>query len=385
MSGLATQNLNASATIKDKNDFPQTVFGIAGGAAAGFGLRKTFKAFLKPYYEKLDSNMDKFTSKEKEALIQEANSMIEQSGIVKKGFNGVIWIDPLKKETEENFDKVIKKKFMDSVEKLNTIDTKDSKIAFKEMRKVFKELTDELEKIDSPVSKSSGKISVDKAYDKANIGALKIVLKGSLKDRLKIAFLVAVAPINLMADLLTGKYTNKKNRLKKFKGNLVTGCFDPLSNRIFTSKPSSVLHEIGHAINENSNFLTKLPNNLKLISMALMPMAILTAIFTKKPKKTDKEQSNNKNSFGKLKDFIHNHIGLVVAGLFTPLLLEEGLASSRAIKHINASKILNETVKNQHNKLLKIAFGTYLITTAAASLVAKTSVFVKDKITGYKF
>lgn len=374
-----TQNLDTSQTVKDKNNLPQTALGISGGAAAGYGLREGFKKLSKSYYKNLGLNLDKFTPQEKEALIQEANIMIEKSGISKKGFKGIIWIDPLKKYTGENIDKIIEKKLKDFAEKLNAVNTKDSKLAFKEMRKVFKEFTGELNKIDSPTPNPLDKISVTEAYNKVGIGVLKKVLTGPLKDKLKIAFLVAAAPINAMADLLTGKF-KKKNR-KEFKESLSTGCFDPLSNRIFTSKPSSVLHEIGHAINANSNFLTKLPGNLRLIAMALTPMAILTAIFTKKPKKTNKEQFDNKNSFEKLKDFLHNHIGFVVAGLSAPLLLEEGTASSRAVKHINASKILTDTAKKQHSKTLKLAFGTYLMGTALTALIAKTVVFVKDKIT----
>lgn len=358
--------INTPQAANKENNLPQTALGITGGAVAGFALRKSFAQFLKPYYKDFIKNVDKFTPQEQEALIQEADKMIKESSIVEKGFKGINWIDA-SKNTEKNTDII--------GEKLKNINSIES----------FKEFIKEIKKIDSTVADPLKKISADEAINKLVNGILKVILTGSFKDRLKIAFIIATAPIRIMANLLTGKIENKNKSYKQLKESIKTGCFDSLSNRIFTSKPASVLHEIGHAINKNTNFLTKLPDNLALVSIALIQLALLTAIFSRKPQKKDKEQPENKNSIEKLKNFDHKHIGLVVIGLSAPKLVEEGIASFRAIKHVNASKILEETTKKQHNKTLKIAFGSYIIGTAALAAVVKSVVFVKDKISAYKF
>jgi len=368
MTDAIQNSVNIQTKQSNESHLPQTMLGIAGGAWAGLVLRKGVAQLSKPYYKTFFENIDKFTPQEHEALTQEANRMIEESGIVGKGFNGINWIDASKKSTVTNIKNLINSK-------LNWF-----KISKSSTKPISEQIMEGLEKLDPPSSNITGKISADEAVNKMLGGMFKTAVKGSLKDKLTLAFIVITSPLSKFADLLTGKFKNKKDGNKILK-SITTGCFEPLSNRIFTSKPGSVLYEIGHAINRNTNFLTKIPHNLTLISKgALIPLAILTAIFTKKPQKPDNEQTINRSSFEKLKEFVHKHIGLTVAGLSIPLLVEEGLASARAIKFVNASKVLSETAKNQHNKVLKIAYGSYLLGTTVLASVASLAVFVKDKI-----
>lgn len=362
----AIQNSVNIQTKKSKEShLPETMLGIAGGAGAGLVVRKGADQLKKPYFKHFFENVDKFTPQEQDVLIQEANRLVEESGIAEKGFNGINWIDASKKSTAKNIKDVINGK-------LNGF-----KISKASPKSISKQIVENLERLDPTHSATTGKITPYEAANKMWGGILKTAVKGSLKDKLTLAFIIITSPLSKFADFLTGGFKKKKDILK----SITTGCFDPFSNRIFTAKPASVLHEIGHAINRNSNFLTKIPQNLSLISKgALIPLAILTAIFTKKPQKSDKEQTTNKSSFEKLKEFVHKHIGLTVAGLSIPLLVEEGLASARAIKFANASKVLSETAKNQHNKVLKIAYGSYFFGTAVLASVASLAVFVKDKI-----
>lgn len=355
----AIQN-SANIQTKQSNEshLPQTALGIAGGAGAGLALRKGINQLKKPYFNALFENLDKFTPQEQDALAQEANRMVEESGIVEKGFNGINWIDTSTKSTKTSIKDIIK---------TSTSSTKP----------ISEQIMENLERLDPTHSATTGKITADEALNKLVGGTLKTAVKGSLKDKLTLCFMIITAPMSKLADVLTGQFKNKKGSEKLL---VTTGCFEPFSNRIFTSKPASVLHEIGHAINRNTNFLTRIPLNLSFLTRMLIPLAILTAIFTKKPQKSDNEQTTNKSSFEKLKEFVHKHIGLTVAGLSIPLLVEEGLASAHAFKFVNTSKVISETTKNQHNKALKMAYGTYLIGAAVLASVASLAVFVKDKI-----
>lgn len=363
------------------NQLSCTALGIAGGAGAGFALRKGVEPLKKPYFKTFSDTIDKFTPQEHDALIQEANRMIEEAAIKAKGFNGINWIDITKKRkvlsTEDILKSSIEEQFKKELSQKSITEGK-AKDLWKTIRNEIERV---LEKLDPPNQNASAKISASEAIQKLEAGLLKKILNGKFTEKLVLSFLIMASPLAILAELLTGKPIKKNKQLAE---SVSYGCFDPLSNRIFTGKPASVLHEIGHAINKNSNFMTRLPHNLTIISrMALIPLAILTAIFTKKPKKTQGEETNNKTSWQKFKEFVHNHIGLTVAGLSIPLLVEEGLASARAIKFANASKTLSETVKNQHNKLLKIAYGSYLIGTAVIASAASLTVYTKDKIVDY--
>lgn len=368
MTDLIQNKINTPTRQNNESHLPQTALGIVGGAGAGLALRKSIDQLKKPYFKLFFENADKFTPQEQDALVQEANRMIEESGIVGKGFNGINWIDANKKSTETTIKDIINKK-------LNGF-----KISKSSTKSISEQIMENLEKLDPSNVNSSGKITTNEAVNKLIGGTLKAVVKSSLKDKLTLCFMLITAPISKLANVLTGQFIKKKDE-NKILESIKTGCFDPISNRIFTSKPASVLHEIGHAINKNTNFLTKIPRHLSLISKgALIPLAILTAIFTQKPKKADAEQTTNKSSFAKLKEFVHNNIGITVAGLSLPLLVEEGLASIRAAKFVNDSDVLSKTTKNQHNKVLKIAYGSYLIGTTVLASVASLTVFVKDKI-----
>ena len=368
MTDAIQNSVNIQTKQSDESSLPQTVLGIVGGAGAGLALRKSVVQLSKPYYKTLLENMDKFTPQEKETLMQEADRMVEESDLVKKGFNGINYID-------SNKCNIDLKAYKAKIRKISNTSFKKSK----NLLELIKNYTKALEPL---VPKSSNGLSIQEALIKHEVDFCKSVLQG--KNVLKIVFSILCFPLAKVSDLLTGKIKDSKLNTKKLVEGLKNGCFDPFSNKIFTSKPASVLHEIGHAINRNKNFLTKIPHNLILISKgALIPLAILTAVFTKKPQKSDTEQSKNKGSFEKLKEFVHKNVGLTLAGLSIPLLVEEGLASARAIKFVNASKVLSATAKNQHNKVLKMAYGSYLLQTAVLASVASLAVFVKDKIVEY--
>ena len=351
-------------TNNNKSDLPQAALGIAGGAATGFALRKGAAQLTKPYLKTAYKNIDKFTPQDQETFVKEADRMAKEAGIKEKGFAGINYIDTSKNNKITDIEEFLKEQLKD----------------FDGSKASFKKLMEKIKNLDSPELNPTKKISTDKALGKFFGGVIKTVTNGSLEAKLKLIFMAVSSPFSKMADLLTGKFKSKADDVKLIK-SLETGAFDPISNRIFTSKPASVLHEIGHAINKNASFLSKIPGELSLVSKVLLiPLAILTAIFTKKPQKTNEEQPKNKSPFKKVKDFVHNHIGLTIAGLFTPILVEEGLASSRAVKFVNASKVLSETAKKQHNKALQIAYGSYLIGTVILASIVKLSVVVKDKI-----
>lgn len=368
-------NIEVKNHQTDKNNFSKTALSLAGGAATGFAVNNGVKYLGKPYYNTCIENLDKFTPEEKEILSQEAQRMVSESGIKEKGFKGFVEIDLLKKDNSTFDYNNTKNHSILHDQKYKTNTSKPIKLSLREKLKQI--LEEEIKTIKE--FKNGEKLSVNAAKNELESGMFKSLIYGSFGNKLKISLLAVTAPFKKISDILLGKW--KKKDLNK---SIANGCFDPLSNRIFSGKQGSLMHEVGHAINRNKNFLTKIPSNLGLISsFVLIPFVILNALFNKKPQKQS-EQTDERSNFKKLRDFTHKHIGLTIAGLMLPTLAEEALASSRAIKFANASKIMSDNMKKQHKKSLKLAYGTYIFTTIITASTAKLVVSVKDKIIEHK-
>lgn len=345
MSGIESQlNIN-SPKANDNNSLSKTALGIATGAASGLALAQGLDLISKPYYKLFFENSDKFTSEDGKIIAKEADRMVDESSIRQKGFNGITYINPdIPRLTHKEFTKRDVKNHVSARDNLGRISFDDA----------------ELERL------KSGR----ELYSK----------KGGFVKLLSYTFNIIRAFTETISSILTGNIHLFRDKSFQKKFAEVDSVFDPISNKIYTVKSSMLLHEIGHAINKNASLLTRLPKTLKLVSGFLIPLTILNALFTQKPSKSESDGQEHKSAFKKLRDFTHRHIGLTVAGLFIPTLVEEGLASVRAIKFANASKVMSEAMKNQHNKNLKMAYGTYLFTALVAGLTAKLAVFVKDKV-----
>ena len=133
------------------------------------------------------------------------------------------------------------------------------------------------------------------------------------------------------------------------------------------SKPSLILHELGHAINAHKGKFLKLLQNSRAKVTIIPPLLVFLNQFSQKP---DNE-----------KTFIEKNAGTIGFLAFLPTVIEEGLASFRGIK---AAKQVKQTIGNAVNmKPLKrnyaFAWMTYLISGIVFGIGTKLSLLENKK------
>lgn len=131
------------------------------------------------------------------------------------------------------------------------------------------------------------------------------------------------------------------------------------------SKPSLILHELGHAANTKNVFTKLLQKSRRYAGYA--PMALLIA----------NGMLSNKND-GK-KSFIERNAGILGFCAFLPTIIEEGLASFKGIKA--AKKVLGNV---SNLKVLKknyaLALGTYILAGIGLGVASKQTVILDGKV-----
>ena len=125
------------------------------------------------------------------------------------------------------------------------------------------------------------------------------------------------------------------------------------------SRPSLMLHELGHAINSEKSKLFKTLQNLR-IAGAFAPMAIA---FLNKITGGDKDGKES---------FIEKHAGIIGFSAFLPTIIEEGMASFRGIKA--AKNILPKANLGALKKNYFFAWMTYLLAGIATGIVSKLAI-----------
>ncbi len=317
-------NSSLFINIEDKENNPKSIsllketVGLAAGAGAGFFVKNGANSALINYNRKLLSSIDKFHSFNSGVMLQEAEKMATEADLYQKGFKGIRIVDA---SSEEKLKQSIKEVSEETIKSINNMS-------------VMKKLT-----------------------------LRSIVLLNKLSD---------------ISYLLIGTIPDLK---LKIQSGIKYGGYNPSFNYVISGRTGSLLHEIGHAINKNKNFFTRIPLRLKIVSsLVLTPLAILTAMFHKK----ENNNPENKTFLTKTKDFVKERIGLTIAVLSLLSLVEEVLASLRAFKFTEKSKLMTEAIKKEHNKILLMAFGTYVADAAILTGMAKTAVWVKNKVTGDK-
>lgn len=162
-------------------------------------------------------------------------------------------------------------------------------------------------------------------------------------------------------------------------------------------KFSLILHETGHAINQNCTKLGKVYNNflsktigklnpekffaktlglrdpLNLTFYAAIILQLVGNSYTI-AKIKGKNPDEKKFSFSK---FVHDNIGKLTLLLFAPILLDEGFSTYRAIK---ATKKVSPEILKSLRKNLFIAGGTYLITAASMLISVLASKNFNDHV-----
>ena len=130
------------------------------------------------------------------------------------------------------------------------------------------------------------------------------------------------------------------------------------------SKPSLILHELGHAINSSKGpFMRFLQKSRRWATF--VPTALTALIMLHGLSKDDKDGNQN---------FVKKNAGLIGFAAFAPTIVEEGMASLRGI---NAAKVAN-LGKSANLNILKrnyaLAWGTYLLAGIGLGIAAKQSV-----------
>lgn len=368
MSVINTQNNISSPQSKNnKVSLPKYVLGIAGGTAATWAAGLALNLSAMPYFDYYNKNVDKIYSNDEETIIQEADRMVKESKIGEKGFKDIT---------------LVKRNIFDEVLPVNIKSMKLSDI-FKAVRNKTgsKPVIQNVENLDKSFI-NPNRLSVEEACNKYIANTLDTFGRGSFGAKSRLWFEVITDPFKKVSEFLTGTHVSSKTKLQ---GGVQTGVFDFVHNVIISGSPNSLLHEVGHAINKNKNFLLKVPQRLSGISLkVLMPLVVLNAIFTQKPEKNSNHNDKKETAFSKVRTFTRNNLALTIAGLWTPVIVEEIIATARAKKFASNSNIMNKNLIKQHNKCLNIAMGSYLFAMVVSSSLAQLSVFVKDKIIDYK-
>lgn len=133
------------------------------------------------------------------------------------------------------------------------------------------------------------------------------------------------------------------------------------------SKPSLILHELGHAINANKGKILRFLQKSRIWAVSA-PTALVML----------NDSINNANPQNRKKNFIERNAGLLGFAAFLPTIIEEGLASIRGAKA--AKTILGKTA---NLKPLKrnyfFAWMTYLISGIGLGVAAKQAVLTNKQ------
>lgn len=130
------------------------------------------------------------------------------------------------------------------------------------------------------------------------------------------------------------------------------------------SKPSLILHELGHAVNANKGkFLRFLQKSRMFASAAPTALLMLDGLFAKRDDKPN---------------FIERNAGILGFMSFLPTIIEEGLASIRGVKA--AKGVLGKAVNlNTLKRNYIFAWTTYLLAGIGLGVAAKQA-FVQNRL-----
>lgn len=125
------------------------------------------------------------------------------------------------------------------------------------------------------------------------------------------------------------------------------------------SKPSLMLHELGHAINAHNGGIMKILQKTRgLSAYAPAAIALMAPFFQSK-----KDEKTN---------FVKDNAGLLGFAAFLPTIIEEGMASLRGIKA--AAKKLPGVDLKHLKRNYALAWGTYVLAGVGLGLGAKMAV-----------
>lgn len=171
------------------------------------------------------------------------------------------------------------------------------------------------------------------------------------------------------------------NYFETFK-NGANAAFFPKANEIVVNSKNlytTVYHEIGHSMNKNGNWATKLLQKSRAITpfgvSLVAPVVLAVGLLHKVDKTKPQEQ---KGKLEKTLDFVSENAGKLTFASYLPMLAEEGLASIRGLKQ--ASKHLPKEIVGKLGANYLKAWGTYGALAAAVAGGVALGIKVADKI-----
>lgn len=151
------------------------------------------------------------------------------------------------------------------------------------------------------------------------------------------------------------------------------------SNRIFLPKEDfslAVFHEMGHSHNANKSIIGKSLQKIRPLTLLTLPVGIIAY----KPPKAPEQKP--KSIFDKYTDKIKNNAGKLIFLLYSPVLIEEGMATFKGNSF--AKNVLSEDLYKKTVKFNRKAYWTYLMAATSATLGVVVAAKVSDKITSPK-
>ena len=145
---------------------------------------------------------------------------------------------------------------------------------------------------------------------------------------------------------------------------------------LLSDKQEAVFHEFGHAITS-----TKTKNAGKIISFLrhkFQPKAIFAVLLLSAFSKNAEDADKKRGTVRKIIDIVKNNIMAISLAIYSPMLIDEGLASYRAVKFLKG-----KVTAKQLNAIKSKSFtswGSYGLKVISTALVLKFAVWVSDKI-----
>ena len=136
----------------------------------------------------------------------------------------------------------------------------------------------------------------------------------------------------------------------------------------------SGFHELGHADNFLSRGIPKIFSIVRSPAKQMAPAVLAIGLLMPKKNKVDQQDS----SITKTASFIKDNAGKLTLALFTPRIIEEGLASIKGYNYIKGkvpSTLLKKVGKSYAKNL-----STYIVTAGVVALSTALAINVKDRI-----
>lgn len=188
--------------------------------------------------------------------------------------------------------------------------------------------------------------------------------------------------IKKYADVIISKTILKDKKVKIKDENapkLLRAGFIEKDNAILISNKSlytMVFQEIGHALNFHNGGVTKFLLKAKNVCSKMVPIIGISGLVVKLLH--NKKTSENKSVLEKAKDFYSNNAALILCSAYVPILLEEGIASKKALEL--AKPYLTKLQHQKHIKLLFLSFCSCLMIPILFASATNLGVFTKNKI-----